>query len=49
MTCPLCEEPNLDFYNLMKRYCSNIKAIRKDICEIHQQPLAEMGRGTNKI
>lgn len=42
MSCPLCDEPKLDFYNLMKKYCSNVDQMKKDICEIHRQPLSEM-------
>jgi hypothetical protein len=48
MTCPLCDEPKLDFYNLMKKYCSNIQQIKKDICEIHKQPLVELTLGYQK-
>lgn len=40
--CPLCENPRIDFYNLMKMYCSNVDKIKEDICEIHKQPLSEM-------
>jgi len=43
MGCPLCDEPKIDFYNIMKNYCSNMEQIKKDLCDIHKQPFVEMG------
>ena len=43
--CILCEDPKIDFYGIMKHYCSDIKKIKAEICEIHKQPLAEMAGG----
>lgn len=43
MTCPLCEDPEIDFYNIVKNYCSDMDKISKDLCDIHDQPFVEMG------
>lgn len=43
MSCPLCDEPKIDFYGILKKYCSNMKQIGKDLCDIHKQPFVEMG------
>lgn len=43
MGCPLCDEPKIDFFNIVKKYCSDMKQIEKDLCDIHKQPFVEMG------
>lgn len=43
MSCPICDDPKIDFYNIMKKYCSDMNKIVKDICKDHKQPFVTMG------
>lgn len=40
--CLLCTDPKISFFNILKHFCSDMEDIKKNICEIHKQPLSEM-------
>jgi len=42
MVCPICNDLNLDFYNLMKMYCSDMDKIKQDVCDVHVFNLRSM-------